>query len=91
MVELGRAMMIDPQLMLVDEPTAGLAPKLAREIYDKLLELKDEAMTILMVDQNIRQAIEISDYVYALALGKNMAEGPREDFDNLKERIKEWL
>ncbi|MEA3355906.1 MAG: ABC transporter ATP-binding protein [Candidatus Bipolaricaulota bacterium] len=91
MVELGRAMMIDPQLMLVDEPTAGLAPKLAREIYDKLLELKDEGMTILMVDQNIRQAIEISDYVYALALGKNMAEGPREDFDNLKERIKEWL
>lgn len=91
MVELGRAMMIDPQLMLVDEPTAGLAPKLAREVYDKLLELKDEGMTILMVDQNIRQAIEISDYVYALALGKNMAEGPREDFDNLKERIKEWL
>lgn len=91
MVELGRAMMIDPKLMLVDEPTAGLAPKVAREIYDKLLQLKEEGMTILLVDQNIKQAIEVSDYVYALALGKNMAEGPREDFDNLKERIKEWL
>jgi branched-chain amino acid transport system ATP-binding protein len=91
MVELGRAMMIDPKLMLVDEPTAGLAPMVAREIYDKLLELKDEGMTILLVDQNIKQAIEVSDYVYALALGKNMAEGPRQDFDNLKEKIKEWL
>ena len=91
MVELGRAMMIDPKLMLVDEPTAGLAPKVAREIYDKLFQLKEEGMTILLVDQNIKQAIEVSDYVYALALGKNMAEGPREDFGNLKERIKEWL
>lgn len=91
MVELGRAMMIDPQLMLVDEPTAGLAPIVAREIYDKLTELKQEGMTILLVDQNIKQAIEVSDYVYALALGKNMTEGPREDFDNLKEQIKSWL
>jgi branched-chain amino acid transport system ATP-binding protein len=91
MVELGRAMMIDPKLMLVDEPTAGLAPMVAREIYDKLLEFKDEGMTILLVDQNIKQAIEVSDYVYALALGKNMAEGPRADFDNLREKIREWL
>jgi len=91
MVELGRAMMIDPKLMLVDEPTAGLAPLVSMEIYDKLVELKGEGITILLVDQNIKQAIEVSDYVYALALGKNMTEGPREDFDNLKEQIKEWL
>jgi branched-chain amino acid transport system ATP-binding protein len=91
MVELGRAMMIDPKLMLVDEPTAGLAPLVAREIYDKLVQLKDEGITILLVDQNIKQAIEVSDYVYALALGKNMTEGPREEFDNLKEQIKAWL
>ena len=91
MVELARAMMIDPKLMLVDEPTAGLAPLVAREIYDKLLQLKDEGITILLVDQNIKQAIEVSDYVYALALGKNMTEGPRADFANLKEQIKAWL
>lgn len=91
MVELGRAMMIDPRLMLVDEPTAGLAPLVAREIYDKLVELRREGITILLVDQNIKQAIEVSDYVYALALGKNLTEGPREDFANLKEQIKEWL
>ena len=91
MVELGRAMMIDPKLMLVDEPTAGLAPLVSMEIYDKLVELKGEGITIVLVDQNIKQAIEVSDYVYALALAKNMTEGPREDFDNLKEQIKEWL
>lgn len=91
MVELGRAMMIDPQLMLVDEPTAGLAPMVSLEIYEKLVELKEEGITILLVDQNIKQAIEVSDYVYALALGKNMTEGPREEFGNLKERIKEWF
>lgn len=91
MVELGRAMMIDPQLMLVDEPTAGLAPKLAREIYEQLIRLREEELTILLVDQNISQAIEISDYVYVLTLGKNFTEGSREDFDNLKERIKDWL
>jgi branched-chain amino acid transport system ATP-binding protein len=91
MVELGRAMMIDPKLMLVDEPTAGLAPLVSREIYDKLVELKREGITILLVDQNIKQAIEVSDYVYALALGKNMTEGPRAEFENLKEQIKEWL
>jgi branched-chain amino acid transport system ATP-binding protein len=77
--------------MLVDEPTAGLAPLVSMEIYDKLVELKGEGITILLVDQNIKQAIEVSDYVYALALGKNMTEGPREDFDNLKQQIKEWL
>ncbi|MGD8389138.1 MAG: ABC transporter ATP-binding protein [Desulfobacteraceae bacterium] len=91
MVELGRAMMIDPDLMLVDEPTAGLAPIVAHDIYDKLTDLKKEGITILLVDQNIKQAIEVSDYVYALALGKNMTEGPREDFANLKEQIKAWL
>jgi branched-chain amino acid transport system ATP-binding protein len=91
MVELGRAMMIDPKLMLVDEPTAGLAPLVSMEIYDKLVELKEGGITILLVDQNIKQAIEVSDYVYALALGKNMTEGPRDEFDNLKEQIKEWL
>jgi branched-chain amino acid transport system ATP-binding protein len=91
MVELGRAMMIDPKLMLVDEPTAGLAPLVSMEIYEKLTGLKGEGITILLVDQNIKQAIEVSDYVYALALGKNMTEGPREEFDNLKEQIKEWF
>ena len=89
MVEVGRVLMTDPKLILVDEPTAGLAIMLAREVYDLLIQLKDEGITILLVDQNIRQAISIADYVYVLELGRNRHEGPREEFDDLKKAL--WL
>jgi branched-chain amino acid transport system ATP-binding protein len=89
MVEVGRVMMTDPKLILVDEPTAGLALMLARDIYDLLVKLKEEGVTILLVDQNIRQAIDIADYVYVLELGRNRHEGPREEFDDLKKAL--WL
>jgi branched-chain amino acid transport system ATP-binding protein len=89
MVEVGRVLMSDPKLILVDEPTAGLAVMLAREIYDLLVRLKEEGITILLVDQNIRQAIEIADYVYVLELGRNRHEGPREEFSDLKKAL--WL
>ncbi len=89
MVELGRVMMTRPDLILVDEPTAGLAVMLANEIYQLLVKLKDEGITVLLVDQNIRQAIKIADYVYVLELGRNRHEGPREEFDDLKKAL--WL
>jgi branched-chain amino acid transport system ATP-binding protein len=81
--------MTDPKLILVDEPTAGLAVKLARDIYDLLVGLKNEGITILLVDQNIRQAIRIADYVYVLELGRNRHEGARDEFDDLKKAL--WL
>lgn len=89
MVELGRVMMTRPRLILVDEPTAGLAVMLANEIYQLLVNLKDEGITVLLVDQNIRQAIKIADYVYVLELGRNRHEGPRDEFDDLKKAL--WL
>jgi len=89
MVELGRVMMTEPKLILVDEPTAGLAVMLARDIYDLLVQLKEEEVTILLVDQNIRQAISIADYVYVLELGRNRHEGPGAEFDDLKKAL--WL
>jgi branched-chain amino acid transport system ATP-binding protein len=82
-------LMTEPKLVLVDEPTAGLAVKLSREIYDLLVGLKNEGITILLVDQNIRQAIRVADYVYVLELGRNRHEGPREDFNDLKKAL--WL
>ncbi len=89
MVEVGRVLMSDPKLILVDEPTAGLAVMLSRDIYQLLVRLKEEGITILLVDQNIRQAIEIADYVYVLELGRNRHEGPREEFSDLKKAL--WL
>jgi branched-chain amino acid transport system ATP-binding protein len=87
MVEIGRALMTSPRLLMVDEPTAGLATMLAREMYQLLNQLKEEGITILLVDQNIRQAIKAADYVYVLELGRNRLEGPREDFGDLKKTL----
>ena len=85
MVELGRTLMTNPELILVDEPTAGLAKLLSEEVYQMLVDLRDiENITIILVDQEIRQALKIADYVYVLELGRNRFEGPVEDFTDLE-------
>ena len=85
MVEVGRTLMTDPKVILVDEPTAGLAKLLSEEVYQMLIQLRDEEdMTIVLVDQEIRQALKIADYVYVLELGRNRFEGPVEEFTDLK-------
>lgn len=82
MLEIGRTLIVKPKIMLVDEPSAGLAPKLVTEVYNRLNELREEGMTILLVDQNIRKAVEYSNYVYVLELGKVKLEGVREEFED---------
>ena len=80
MVEVGRTLMTDPTVMLVDEPTAGLAKLLSEEVYQMLVNLKESGITIVLVDQEIRQALKIADYVYVLELGRNKYEGPVDQF-----------
>ena len=85
MVEIGRTLMTDPEVILVDEPTAGLAKMLSEEVYRMLINLRDqEGLTILLVDQEIREALKIADYVYVLELGRNKFEGPASEFDDLE-------
>lgn len=85
MVEIGRTLMTDPEVILVDEPTAGLAKMLSEEVYRMLVNLRDdEGLTILLVDQEIREALKIADYVYVLELGRNKFEGPASEFDDLE-------
>lgn len=85
MVEVGRTLMTDPKVILVDEPTAGLAKLLSKEVYRMLTDLRDnEGITIVLVDQEIRQALKIADYVYVLELGHNRFEGPVEEFTDLE-------
>ena len=85
MVEVSRTLMTDPDLILVDEPTAGLAKLLSREVYEMLTDLREnEGMTIILVDQDIRQALKIADYVYVLELGRNRFDGPVEEFTDLE-------
>ncbi len=85
MVELSRTLMIEPKVILVDEPTAGLAKTLTDEVYRMLAGLRDQdGITIILVDQEIRQALKIADYVYVLELGRNKFEGPVEEFTDLE-------
>ena len=85
MVEIGRTLMTDPEVILVDEPTAGLAKLLSEEVYEMLVALRDEeGLTILLVDQEIREALKIADYVYVLELGRNKFEGPPSEFTDLE-------
>ncbi len=85
MVEIGRTLMTDPEVILVDEPTAGLAKMLSEEVYRMLIDLRDkEGLTILLVDQEIREALKIADYVYVLELGRNKFEGAASEFDDLE-------
>ncbi len=90
MVELARTLMTEPTVILVDEPTAGLAKQLTDEVYRMLAALRDEErITIVLVDQEIRQALKIADYVYVLELGRNKFEGPVNEFTDLQKAF--WV
>lgn len=75
MLELGRALMLDPQLLLLDEPTIGLAPIIISEIFRKIKEINSAGTTILMVEQNARRALEICHRAYVLEDGVPRLEG----------------
>jgi branched-chain amino acid transport system ATP-binding protein len=76
MLALGRALMGRPRLLLLDEPSLGLAPLIVREIFRVLVALRQRGLSILLVEQNVRAALQISDYGYVLELGALAAEGP---------------
>jgi branched-chain amino acid transport system ATP-binding protein len=75
MLALGRALMVDPELLLVDEPSAGLAPDLVDEMFANLVQINGSGTAILMVEQNAKQALRVSDRGYVLDMGKNRMEG----------------
>jgi ABC-type branched-subunit amino acid transport system ATPase component len=77
MLEIGRALMYKPKLLLMDEPSAGLAPLITKMIFEQIANLNRElGLTVLMIEQNARQGLEISNRGYVLQLGKNSYEGP---------------
>jgi len=87
MLSVARELMTEPQLLLVDEPTAGLAPNLVEQVYDILITTKKASgIAILLVEQNVEQALPLADYLYLLNLGSVKAEGPGRDFDNTRVR-----
>ena len=75
MLAMGRALMSRPRLLLLDEPTLGLAPLIVRQIFETLRELNRHGMTILLIEQNARLALKISEYAYILENGRISLEG----------------
>lgn len=76
-LEMGRALMLEPKMILLDEPSLGLAPITAKQVFDTIKSLKDEmGMTVLMVEQNAKSGLAIADRAYVLELGIERLEGP---------------
>ena len=79
MLALGRALMSQPKLLMLDEPSLGLAPLVVREIFNIVSALKATGVSILLVEQNARAALQVSDYGYVLETGESALEGPSAD------------
>ena len=85
MLAIARALIGDPKLLLLDEPTASLAPNLVSEIMQKLIQIKDSGTSILLVEQNAKKSLAISDRCYVLAMGKNFFDGKASEVINNQE------
>ena len=75
MLAIGRALMQDPQLLLLDEPSLGLAPKVMKELFKKIMEINEEGVAIMIVEQNAKQATRIADRIFVLEDGKIALSG----------------
>jgi len=92
MLSIGKEIITKPKLLMIDEPSAGLAPRIVKEIYNLLLRIAEQGTTILLVDQNIMKALEVSDFMYLLEMGQIKQGGPKEDFEQgIREIIRDSL
>ncbi|HEX6775783.1 MAG TPA: ATP-binding cassette domain-containing protein, partial [Methylomirabilota bacterium] len=92
MLSLAKELVTEPTLLLVDEPSAGLAPRIVEQVYAQLLAVREQGVTILLVDQNINKAVQVSDYLYMIERGEVRREGPRRDFaDQLHAIVRDAL
>lgn len=91
-VEFAKAWLQQPRLCLVDEPSIGLAPLLAEEVFGWIERFAREGMGILLIDHNVRRVVRMSDRIHVLSLGRITAAGGREDFQgDLHEQVRQWL
>ena len=79
MLAIGRALMARPKLLLLDEPSMGLAPLVVNEIFETIKEISADGTTVLLVEQNVRQALKIADYAYVLETGKMVLSGSADE------------
>ena len=91
MLAIGRALMADPRVLLLDEPSLGLAPLVIEDIFRVLQEIRKEGTTILIVEQNALMTLEIADYAYVLELGQISMKGPASELIHDERLIEAYL
>jgi len=91
MVGIGRALMSKPSILVLDEPSLGLAPKLVSEIFDKIRELREGGLTVLMVEQNAYAALRIADFGYVMQSGHVVRSGPPEELLDIEALRKDYF
>jgi branched-chain amino acid transport system ATP-binding protein len=91
MLALGRALMSKPRVLMIDEPSLGLAPVLAQGVFQRLKELNEAGQTILLIEQNARAALSIADYAYILETGSIVLEGPAKELAQQDEVRRSYL
>ena len=75
MVAMGRALMLDPQVLLLDEPSAGLAPLFVSMIFERIKEINSTGVAMILVEQNAKEALSMADRGYVLVTGRNVLDG----------------
>ncbi len=88
MLAIGRALLLNPKLLLLDEPSQGLAPLVVQEVFRVIAGMRSEGMSVLLVEQNVRAAVEIADRVYVLDDGRICCEAPANEFGADEERVR---
>jgi branched-chain amino acid transport system ATP-binding protein len=88
MLAIARALVLNPRLLLLDEPSQGLAPIIVQNVFDVVVAMRKEGMAVLLVEQNVRAAVEIADRAYVLDDGRVVYEGPAADFAKDEERVR---
>jgi branched-chain amino acid transport system ATP-binding protein len=91
MLAVARALMAQPQLLMLDEPSLGLAPRIVREIFHIIARLRSTGVSILLVEQNARAALQVADYGYVLETGEIVLEGPAKDLSGNPKVIESYL
>ena len=91
MLAVGRALMAQPKLLMLDEPSLGLAPRIVREIFQIIARLRSTGVSILLVEQNARAALQVADYGYVLETGEVVLEGPAKELAHNPRVIESYL
>jgi branched-chain amino acid transport system ATP-binding protein len=88
MLAIGRALLLNPRLLMLDEPSQGLAPLIVKQVFEVIVAARKEGISVLLVEQNVRAAVEVADRAYVLDNGSIAYEGPAAEFAKDEERVR---